>query len=366
MTKITIVTISFVSFVILSATLANVLVSSASYTPTITIVSSGMVLQSVPAVNAVVHKALFSWGGVPSSYVDHIAQFDWDYLGPEDAQLIPSIRAENPKIIIIGYFDVIVGNANTSYPETCYFHNASGNRIYFPPQGWNPNPAPFMNISDPTWQSICINSTKEQVAQGFDGVMADDTWSNYFRMYGLTTEPAPSGAWWNSYDSGASYTRWQTAMRTLLAGMQVAIGANKIVCCNGGSSVYYDVCAAANLEDFVFGGGADAMTWINILEAISTVEKYVIAHSGSMADNETNYIFGLSCYMLGMNGTNTYFSGSNIWHPSMGIYPSIINRDFGKPLGSKVQVSANAWKREFENCTVTVDFSSQTGQIVMK
>lgn len=155
-------------------------------------------------------------------------------------------------------------------------------------------------------------------------------------------------------------------MRTLLAGMQAAVG-NKIVCCNGGSSVYPDVCAATNLENFVFEEGADALEWINRLETISTAGKYVIAEPHNlMVDNETNYIFGLSCYMLGMNGTNTCFCWSDIWHSSMGIYPTIINRDFGKPLGNKVQVSANVWTRQFEYCTVTVNFSSQTGQIVMK
>jgi hypothetical protein len=361
MTKIPRVTISLLSLIILSATLANVLVTSASYTPTITIVSSGMVLQPVPVVNAVVHKALLSWGGLPTEEVTFAAQFDWLYMGPETYQLIPSIRAKNPNIIIIGYFDVI-DEANNSCPETCYMHDVNGNRIYFP------DGTPFMNISDPTWQGVCVQKAKEQVAKGFDGVMVDDTWGNFYTgMYGLTKDPAPSAKWWNSYDNGTQYTRWQTAMRTLLAGMQAEIGANKIVCCNGGSSVYYDVCAATNLENFAFGGGSDTMLWIDKLETISTAGKYAIAEPHNvMVDNETNYIFGLSCYMLGMNGTNTYFCWSDIWHSSMGIYPSIINRDFGKPLGSKAQVSANVWKRKFENCTVTVDFSSQTGQIVMK
>jgi hypothetical protein len=362
MTKTTIVTISLASLVVLSAILPDVLVSSASYTLTKTIASSGKVLQSVPAVNAKVNKALLSWGGIPSSYVDYIAQFDWVFLGPENYQLIPNIRARNPNIILIGYFDVAVGDENNNYPETCYMHDTGGNRIYFS------SGAPFMNISDLTWRGICVNNAKEQVARGFDGVMADDTWSNYFQMYGATKEPAPSGGWWNDYDTGAQYTRWQTAIRTLLADMQAAIGSGKIICCNGGSSVYYDICPATNLEGFTFGGGVADTIWdINNLETISTAGKYVIAEPhNEMDDNEANYIFGLSCYMLGMNGTNTYFCWSDIWHPSMGIYPAVINRDFGKPLGSKVQVSANVWTREFENCTITVDFSRQSGQIVMK
>ena len=312
-------------------------------------------------VNAIAHKALLDWGGLPSTDVAYAAQFDWLYMGTETYQLIPSIRALNPNIIIIGYFDVIVGDASASYPETCYMHNAAGSRLYFS------SGAPFMNISDPTWQGICVNNAVAQVAEGYDGVMADDTWANFYSgMYGLNADPAPSASWWNSYDTGAQYTRWQTAMRTLLAGMQAAIGPNKIICQNGGSSVYYDVCAAMNLEDFVFGGGADTMWWINVLETISTAGKYVIAEPHNVDDNETNYIFGLSCYMLGMNGTNTYFCWSDIWHSSMGIYPSIVNRDFGKPLSSKVQVSAYVWQRDFENCTVIVNLSSQTGQIIMR
>lgn len=363
MTKIDTSTILLVSFVILLAALVHLPVSLASDTQTVTVVSSGIVLQTVPAANAV-HKALLSWGGLPSAYVSFAAQFDWLYMGPETYQLIPSIRAINPNIIIIGYFDVTVGDPTISYPETCYMHNAAGSRLYFSSYDVGD---PFMNISDPTWQGICTSNATALIAKGFDGVMADDTWSNFFTgMYGLTSDPAPSASWWNSYADGAKYTRWQIAMRTLLAGMQAAVG-NKIIICNGGDMEYYDVCSGVNLENFCVGGGAQPLEWISDEETISAAGKIVIAEPhNAMVDNETNYIFGLSCYMLGMNGTNTYFCWASIWDPSMGIYPSIINQDFGNPLRSKVQVSANVWTRDFANFTVTVNFSNQAGQIVMK
>jgi hypothetical protein len=361
MIKITKVTISLVSLAILLATLTNVPVSSASYTTTKIIASSGMVLQPVLTVNALVHKALLSWGGLPSGDVGFAAKFDWLYMSSETYQLIPTIRAVNPNITIIGYLDVTVGNPSINYPETCYMHNTTGSRLYFS------SGDPFMNVSDPTWQIICASNATALLTKGFDGVMADDTWSNFFTgMYGLTSDPAPSANWWNNYANGAQYTRWQTAMRTLLAGMQAAVG-NKIIICNGGDMEYYNVCSGVNLENFCFGGGAQPLDWISDEETISAAGKIVVAEPhNAMADNETNYIYGLSCYMLGMNGSNTYFCWASIWYPSMGIYPSIINQDFGNPLGNRVQVSANVWTREFTNCTVTVDFSNQTGQIVMK
>jgi hypothetical protein len=360
-TEITKVTIYLLSFVILFSTLVHVNISSASLTSIAMIASSGVVLQE-PEVNAVVHKALLSWPGLPSGQTDYAAQFDWLYMGPETYQLIPTIRAKNSGIIIIGYLDVGMDDTNQSFPESCYMHDISGKRIYSS-DGW-----PLMNISDPTWQNACASNAQWQISKGYDGVMADDTWANYYQMYGMITEPAPSGAWWNSYSSGASYTRWQTAMRTLLSTMKAAMGADTILVHNGGIDVYSDICDGTNLEDFIFD--EDRMSqpdWIGVLETISATGKYVIAEPYKAADdNQANYIFGLSCYMLGMNGPNAYFCWNNIWGSSMGIYPSIINRDFGRPISSKVQVSANVWTRQFENCVVTVDFQNQTGQIVMK
>jgi hypothetical protein len=200
--------------------------------------------------------------------------------------------------------------------------------------------------------------------------MVDDVWANFYTgIYGLNADPAPSASWWNSYDTGAKYTRWQTAMRTLLTAVQVAVG-KKVVCYNGsqgGSTVYPDVCGAANLEDFAFTGATDTLNWINTLETLSVTGKYVIAEPHNQAaDTEANYLYGLCCYMLGMNGPNTYYCFKSYWASSKGFYSSDFNRNFGRPLGSKVQVAASVWTREFENCTVTADFQSQTGQIVMR
>jgi hypothetical protein len=311
-------------------------------------------------VNAVAHKALLDWGGLPSTDVAYGAGFNWLYMGTETYQLIPDIRAVNPNIIIIGYFDVLFSLSTSTYPETCYFHDTNGKRISTTDGGY------LMNISDPTWQGICVSNAKAQIAQGYDGVMADDTWANFYAgMYGLTAEPSPSGNWWNGYDTGAQYTRWQTALRTLLAAMQAALG-SKLIICNGGSTVYPDVCAGANLEDFAFYSAADTLDEINRLETLSAAGKYIVAEPHNLAaDTEAAYLYGLCCYLLGMNGPYTYYSFKSYWASSKGFYPADFNRTFGRPLGSKVQASANVWTRDFENCHVTVDLTGQTGQIIM-
>jgi hypothetical protein len=67
-------------------------------------------------------------------------------------------------------------------------------------------------------------------------------------------------------------------------------------------------------------------------------------------------LFALSCFLLGVNGSNAYFSWKNAWsEPSHGYYPEMDEaEDLGFPVDT-YHFDQNVWTRDFENGKVLLN-----------
>jgi hypothetical protein len=79
--------------------------------------------------------------------------------------------------------------------------------------------------------------------------------------------------------------------------------------------------------------------------------KYFLASPHAIpSDTKENMLFGLSCFLLGVNGPNAYFSWIDIWsEPSHGHYTEM---DAAESLGSptnKYYSYQSVLSRDFEN-----------------
>jgi hypothetical protein len=262
-----------------------------------------------------IKKSIVAYGGVPTSFVDHLSNFD---LIDADAQYsiswetIKQVKQKNPNVIVLGYFDFI-GSDGSVGDDSWYILDANGNRVKNKDWGWY-----LMNPASPGWRNYVLQKCSEIINKGYDGIFADDVWGDLY-MDVFTPTPAGGDTYWNT---GSPYTRWQTALRELLSYVKSKTG-NKLLIYNSLSNVYLDVSDGKMIENFVFNiipGYREESWYIEDLYTVSSMGKYVLASPHDLpSDTKENFIYGLASYLLGANGPNTYFSWKNIWSSSKGI-----------------------------------------------
>lgn len=342
-----VVILSFASLIILYASVGQILFSFASLTPTRTIAASGIIME-----NALydIRKSIQAWGNLYTSQVEHLATFDLVNAGRDQGEVIFLVKEANPNVTILGYIDFIGSGAGN--PESWYMHTSDGSRLrHEPPWEWY-----LMDIRSSGWRDHVVDECLDFLSNyPYDGVFADDVWTNLSPSFDGT--PAEGYDWWNS---GSPYTRWQTYMREFLGYVKSKIG-DKLLIYNGYSKNYLDVSDGQMLEHFVFVETSwhQPIDDINQLEEVSATNKLVLACPHNMPeDTKQEFMYGFSCFLLGVNGPNAYFSWRNVWSSSKGYYSEIDDAEvLGDPVDEYYSYQ-NVLCRDFENGKVLVNLST--------
>jgi hypothetical protein len=349
--KTAILSIAF--FIILFASLGQIPSSFSSVTQTKTIVASGVIQTTAKPIKKLL-VALGANSPLSQDFIAHMAEFDMidtDFkIGPD----IEKIKAMNPSITILGYKDVMMMNTimedwdDVDQHEDWFLHDLNGDRLVN--RDWG---CYCMDISSQGWQKHYTNYVKERIdLYGFGGVMADDVWTHLFRdAWTVPPELVPD---WNYKVNG--YTYWQTQMRQFLSYVKNQIG-SRLLIYNGPSNIYLDVSDGKVMEDFVFAH--PPLDDINNLAAVSATAKYCLASPytyPSIEDTQEKFLYAFCCFLLGVNGSNSYFSWINIYAKSQGYYPEM-DFDFGNPVGGYYLIEGALYGRDFGHAKVLVNLS---------
>ena len=327
----------------------------ASYTHSTTISASGTIIENRVETTRI-RKLLVAYGvssPLSQDLIVDMAKFDMmdtDFgIGPD----VEKIKAINPSIIILGYKDVMAMNAymedwnEANTHEDWFMHDLKGSRIQIDSiYGWY-----LMDISSQGWRQHYADYVKEKIdLYSFDGVFADDVWTHLFRdAWTVPPEDVPD---WNYVVNG--YTYWQTRMREFLSYVKSRIG-NSLLIYNGPSNIYLDVSDGKTRENFVFH--RPPLDDINDLTEISATGKYYLASPYALPeDTGKNFLYAFCCFLLGVKGSNAYFSWKNIYAKSQGYYPQM-DFDFGSPVGPYYLVEGVLYGRDFDHAKVFVNLS---------
>ena len=318
-----------------------------SSTSSVSFAGSGTINYAVVRTKCAITAWGWNGGVISPLFAEQEAKFDLVSTNFEVASLAP-VRSLNPSAVIIGYKDVLAEDPTmedwnvVNSHEDWFYHDLNGNRIQSTTYGFY-----LMNISSAGWRQHYADYVTQKIALlGFDGVFADDAWSELWKGVFLTApELIPD------------FPDFPTQMTSFLSYVKDRIG-SKLLIYNGPGNTYLSVTDGRIQEDFVYDTARSPLTYISDLSSISSMGKYCVSWPHNVRpDTEANFLFYFSCYLLGANGDHAYFMWLDIWKTSQGYY-SQMNQDVGNPKGSYYVTSEGLYTRDFDNVKVFVNLST--------
>lgn len=200
-----------------------------------------------------------------------------------------------------------------------------------------------MDVDNQGWREHYASYVEERInLYNFDGVFADDVWSMFSRH-----------AWTVSYEKVPGYADWHQKMIDFLRYVKTRIGSKLLIVNTPDDGDYVDIADGKMEEDFAFKsiGGQTPVDNIKALFQISGKGKHYLASPYSTPnDTKENMLFALSCFLLGVNGSDAYFGWKNVWsEPSHGYYvESDKAKDLGLAMGECYSYQS-VWTRDFVN-----------------
>ncbi len=273
-----------------------------------------------------------SWAGDTAA---NLAKYDVVALSyTETSQHIQAIKALNPNVVVLAYFNPLFGGSEgTPHPEW-YLRDASG-RTH--PSGYN---EPLMDLTNSGWRAMCVQICQNALSKGFDGLVLDD---------GLTS---PNVLWPGSWSGSDS--QWQSSTISLYKSIKQAAG-SKIVIYNGAYFIpgYVDALDGYMDEGFPFYKGWDNS--IGFALDASTKGKLALFYAqGSVSDRYFCY-----CSALLTDGYFFYAPTRTTWFNDYGI-------QLGTALNKAEKMSDGTWQRDYQYGTVVVNPSAKTAHIDLK
>jgi hypothetical protein len=286
------------------------------------------------------------YASAPHTYVDfksrweehtaaNLAKYDVVALShTETSQHIQAIKALNPNVVVLAYFNPLFGgSAGTPHPEW-YLRDASGSAH---PSGYN---EPLMDLTNPGWRAMCVQICQNALSKGFDGLVLDN---------GLTS---PNVLWPGSWSGSDS--QWQSSTISLYQSVKQAAG-SKTVVYNGAYFIpgYVDALDGYMDEGFPFYKGWDNS--IGFALDASTKGKLPLFYAqGSVSDRYFCY-----CSALLTDGYFFYAPTGTTWFNDYGI-------QLGTALNKAEKMSDGTWQRDYQYGTVVVNPSAKTAHIDLK
>ncbi|MGB9371484.1 MAG: putative glycoside hydrolase [Halobacteriota archaeon] len=286
------------------------------------------------------------YASAPHTYVDfksswerdtaaHLAKYDVVALSyTETSQHIQAIKALNPNVVVLAYFNPLFGGSEgTPHPEW-YLRDASGSTH---PSGYN---EPLMDLTNPGWRAICVQICQNALSKGFDGLVLDN---------GLTS---PNVLWPGSWSGSDS--QWQSSTISLYKSIKQAAG-SKIVIYNGAYSIpgYVDALDGYMDEGFPFYKGWDHS--IGFALDASTKGKIALFYAqGNVFDRYFCY-----CSALLTDGYFFYAPTGTTRFNDYGI-------QLGTALNKAEKMSDGTWQRDYQYGTVVVNPSAKMAHIDLK
>lgn len=343
----------------------------ASNQQSLSITSNGTI--SYPSVANPIKKSLICFGvdntfwhdGSGDWHSDNAAwasKFDMVVCGPTVTN-VATVKALNPNIVVLGYKDLVGMKedmddwAVVNQHEDWFMHDIYGNRLQTDPNLWS---WWLMNISNPGYRQHLVDyCTNFLTTRNFDGVFCDDPWLGVWKDWFTWKYPA---------NTIPNTPNWANDMKSLLTLLKQQIGSKLLTVNYDASELPYS--DGIWMENFVAYGidtptwdGYTPIRWVDTLYQNSASGKIVVAfchYPRNMDYNDFRFAFG--CYLLGINGPNTYFNWIDIWSPSHGYYPEM-DTNLGAPLGA-YQVQNGLYIRNFTNLQVIVNMTAQTVQLL--
>jgi hypothetical protein len=253
---------------------------------------------------------------------------------------LQNIKGANPNLKVFGYKDLIAIQtydddwAEVNSHEDWFVHNAGGQRIQHVFWGWY-----LMDVGNAGWRQHWVSyvNSKLTANQYYDGVFLDDVWDNL---------PADSSLF-NAIVPPAVISRWHADTIGMLQHIKTNIETGKLVFINSNEYATDDYLALVDgqmLEGYEHAdwvGIDDFYTWPEgVLARKSATGKIIVAASGTMPDSDTVKMNAMlkycyAGYLLGMNGSNAYWSYNSWGHAdgAKGYYP-IMDTDLGQSAGA--------------------------------
>jgi len=367
--------LSFTLFIILASQISLLLASSSS---TKVVVTSGIIKSRT------LSKHLIAWSSILS---DELANFIANHFHLVVIGYTPGwekIKLINPRVVLLAYKDIMA--VHTTDPawdevnahEDWFLHDVNGNRLIHKVYGWY-----AMDVGNHGWRDHFANYVKAKLDKypSIDGIFADDVWEWYdYRNEEFTVDA--------SLVPKEIQQRWHNDMVGMIQYVKGVL-ANKLLMLNSDdwSGDYLRYADGMVFEGFVhaswwaldyFGwAGFDPLSHVDILRALSSTGKYILAWSGArIPDNPTQtdlekahklMLYCLGSALLGANSSNVFFGwvtlhtaldGSRGYYQEMDCY-------IGAPKG-KYFVKDGLYIRDFEYGWVLVNFSTDTRSTVIE
>jgi hypothetical protein len=259
----------------------------------------------------------------------------------DSASALQSIKNTNPNTIILGYKSLIAESTNyedwsvVNSHEDWFVHDANGNRITSNQFGYY-----LMDVSSSGWRQYWVNyvNTKFNLPAGtyYNGVFIDDVYNALNNAVYSSTIPA------------SVLSNWKTNNIAMLQYIKANLASGKIVFINTdemNTDDYLNVVDGQLIEGYEHATWNDVNTYgggitLDTLARKSATGKIIWAASGTILSSDTTQNANMVkyCYasfLLGMNGTHTYWS-FNDWGSSDNSkgYYSIMDTNIGQAVGT--------------------------------
>jgi hypothetical protein len=308
--------------------------------------------------------------------------FDLISLGKSYYTPAANIKALNPDIILLGYYDCMIMQsyyADWNYvnqQEAWFAHDINGNRIRPDDlNGYLMNPAPNLTPTGTyhSWSDYYAQKSLQflQKYPQYSGMFADD----------VTLNLSEAGYSWSipySQFPTELLQNWRTWTMNHIQNLQTTIGTKKVLpnawkytqLCNNITGMHF-------WEGFVHGRSHDVTApgygeWytlyaIDALHTLAENGKTITALSGTKnADSNPTLahqymLFTLACFLFAVEDMNKSYYGWNFFDDdaSHGWYPEM-DYEFGNPVGEYYKIQGSVYARQFENATVVANISPST------
>jgi len=316
-----------------------------------------------------------------------LGRYGYVTLHAWDAGRIPQIRAENPNAKILVYKDMAATPAydchagvddpllpsGIGYCWTLQNHpdwfttGPQGNRLQWTayPGNWQ------MDVGSPGYQDAwSANVVAELKAQGWDGVVIDDT--------NVDERPQLGGQAMSEYPTQPSY---QAATRSFLANVgpkltragflvipniqadpvtaDAKLWADWTQFTSGGTREYWMKWGAGTDGQYGDGGWADLM---NVMETVEREGKIFLTTTSAPASDVRSMRWGRASFLIGWNGGPSAFS----FDPNAPVDPWSADwtTDIGVPAGARHALAGGAYRRDYTQGTALVNTSARAARTI--
>jgi len=332
----------------------------------------GIVLASVLVLASIYVTTIFPLRPESWRPLKHIVAYA-DSYSPDELQFLASrfdllivqpdfnitaLKKLNQRVKVLLYVNVMA--MHKYYPdwnvigEDYFVRDETGSRLVNIRWGWY-----LMDVGNQGWREYLVSSTKRVLAQGYDGIFADDVWDSLSDAFRRETDGKRAIVPKEKVES------FRADMVKMLKALKSVAG-SKLLIFNGidpmtGDVGYFDVTDGAMVEGFIHSNpsGIDQLEWRKSLELMLMAEKkgkILLAQSSapptsSPSDRERVQRFAFTSYLLGA-GARTYYNFA-VDYTQIEYYQEW-DTDLGRPLGSFRKVG-DLYERQFTRGKVVVN-----------